>query len=112
MIKKIHIGSEDRPICFNFNCLEEFEEMTGTDPLNGLQVNIKTAKALIYCGLKYGIDPEGRSTDPPPFDVKTVGSWLDGHALNAAMDAFNSQDHSPETEKKKVMQKNQKKRRS
>jgi hypothetical protein len=91
MVRKINIGGEDRSLCFNFNCLEEFEEMTGVDPLNGLKINVKNAKALIFCGLKYGKYPEGCENTTLDFNLKKVGSWLDSSVLLAAMGAFNSQ---------------------
>ena len=98
MISKIDIGGEVRPLCFNFNCLEEFEEMTGVDPLNGLKINAKNAKALIFCGLKYGKYPEGCDNSQLDFNVKKVGAWLDPQTISAAMEAFNSQG-APEEKK-------------
>lgn len=99
MIRKITIGGQERPLCFNFNCLEEFEEMTGVDPLNGLKINAKNAKALIFCGLKYGKFPEGCENKDLDFDLKKIGAWLDPQTITAAMEAFNSQGQ-PEEEKK------------
>lgn len=98
MIRRIDIGGEVRPLCFNFNCLEEFEEMTGVDPLNGLKINAKNAKALIFCGLKYGKYPEGCDDKDLDFTVKRVGAWLDPQTIAAAMEAFNSQG-APEEKK-------------
>ena len=89
MIKKINIGGEERPLCFNFNCLQEFQELTGVNPFNGLTIDPKQAKALIYCGLKYGIDEEGEKD--PGFTLKKVGSWLTSETLVKAMEVFNSQ---------------------
>lgn len=91
MIRKIDIGGKSRSLCFNFNCLEEFEEMTGVDPLNGLKINAKNAKALIFCGLKYGEHPKGVDNSQLDFDLKEVGAWLDPSTITAAMKAFNSQ---------------------
>jgi hypothetical protein len=100
MSKKIYLGGKDRPLDFNFNCLEEFEEMTGIDPLNGLKIKAKSAKALIFCGLKYGLHPEGCDNSQLDFDLKKVGSWLSAETIAAAMDAFNAQGQKEEEEKK------------
>jgi hypothetical protein len=99
MIRKMNIGGQERPIDFNFNCLEEFEEMTGVDPLNGFNANAKNMKALIFCGLKYGLYPEGCESSELDFTIKKVGSWLDPETMSAAMEAFNSQGQ-PKEEKK------------
>lgn len=99
MVKTIHIGGEDRPIDFNFNCLEEFEELTGMDPLNGLKVTIKSAKVLLFCGLKYGKYPEGCESTALDFDLKRVGSWMNSQELVRVLEAFNSQG---QTEEKKT----------
>ena len=72
MIRRIDIGGEVRPLCFNFNCLEEFEEMTGINALNGLKANAKSMKALIFCGLKYGLHPEGCDNKDLGFDLKKI----------------------------------------
>lgn len=99
MITKINIGGQERPLSFNFNCLEEFEEVTGIDPLNGLKINAKSAKALIFYGLKYGKYPEGCEDKDLDFNLKKVGAWLDPQTIAAAMEAFNAQG-APEEEKK------------
>jgi hypothetical protein len=99
MIRKIEIGGQERPVCFNFNCLEEFEQITGSDPLNGLKINAKNAKALIFCGLKYGAHPEGCDNSALDFTLAKVGSWLDPATVSVVMEAFNSQG-APEGEKK------------
>lgn len=100
MIRKMNIGGQERPIDFNFNCMEEFEEMTGVDPLNGLKVTTKNVKALMFCGLKYGRFPEGCENKDLDFTLKTVGAWLSPHDLIKVLEAYNSQDHPPEEEKK------------
>lgn len=100
MIRHLDIGGANRPIDFNFNCLEEFEEMTGTDALNGMKVSVKNVKALIFCGLKYGLYPEGADNSKLDFDLKKVGSWLNSEVLVKAMTAFNSQGQKDGEEKK------------
>jgi hypothetical protein len=91
MQKKINIGGKVRDVDFNFNALEEFEELTGVDPLNGLKMNVKTAKALIFCGLKYGLHPEGCDNAVLEFSLKTVGSWLDPLTIAKVLEIYNDQ---------------------
>lgn len=99
MIREINIGGAVRPLSFNFNCLEEFEEMTGVNPLNGLESNIKTFRALLFCGLKYGLHPEGCDNSILDFNIKTVGSWLSAEDIARILQAYNSQGQ-PDEEKK------------
>jgi hypothetical protein len=100
MLKTIKIGGADRPVNFNFNCLEEFEAATGVDTLNGLKITAKNAKALIYYGLKYGLHEEGDIQ--PDFTIKKVGAWLTQETILAAMQAFNSQGEPEEKKSSEV----------
>jgi hypothetical protein len=97
MIRKIKIGGEERPVEYNFNCLQEIAEITGIDTLNGLSLdgNFKLAIVFVYTGLKYGLDPEGRGIELP-FDQKKVGSWLKPPIVIKFVEAFNSQCQSEE----------------
>ena len=102
MIKKFFIGGVDRPISYNFNCLEEFEERTGINPLNGLgKISAKMMKVLIFCGLKYGMYPEGIDDKDLDFNVQKVGSWLDAAAIVKAMEIFNNQGQPEASSEKK-----------
>ena len=101
-MKTLNIGGEDRPISFNFNCLEQFEEMTGVDPLNGLKLNARYTKVLIYCALKYGAHPEGCADEEVGFDLKKIGSWLDSETLVRAMQIYAGQSGVAAPEKKSV----------
>jgi hypothetical protein len=102
MKKYLLIGGESRPIDFNFNCLEEFEEISGVNALNGLKghVNSKNMKLLIFCGLKYGLHPEGIENDKLTFSPKTVGAWLTAETISGALAVFNAQGPPEGTEKK------------
>lgn len=98
MVKKLTIGGLERPMCFNFNCLEEFQDMTGINALNGFgDLNPKQARALIFCGLKYGVDPEGAGQID--FTEKKVGSWLDAETIVDALKVFAGQTSKPEEKK-------------
>lgn len=99
MVRKINIGGEDRPVDFNFNCLEEFEELTGVDPLNGLKITAKNVKVLLFCGLKYGKYPEGCENSALGFTIKTVGSWLKPDDLIRVLKVYNSQGEVDEEKK-------------
>jgi hypothetical protein len=96
VIRTLNIGGEERPIDFNFNCLEEFQERTGLDPLSKFPVSIKTVKVLIFLGLKYGLHPDGCDDKKLAFTVKTIGSWLSAEDVVNIMKAYESQGERPE----------------
>lgn len=89
MIKEIEIGGEKRPICYNNNALEEFEEMTGLSVLDGLNLKkIGHLKALAFCGLKHGFLEKSDYKGDFPHSLQDVGRWFDMSKTPAIFEAF------------------------
>lgn len=81
MLKYIEIGGQKRPVRYNHNALEEFEELTGLSMLedgivDGLK-KVKVQKALAFCGLKHGFLESTDYKGEVPFTLQDVGRWLD-----------------------------------
>jgi hypothetical protein len=100
MVKQIEIGGELRPVHFSINALIEFEELTGTDMLNGGTMvdfrSLKKLRALTYVGLKYGARNEGKEFKHTQDEV---GDWLnlaDG-SINKITDAFRTANQPQES---------------
>jgi len=102
MIKHIEIGGASRPVRYNNNALEEFEELTGLSVMDGLQLKkIKHLKALAFCGLKHGWLEENDYQGTYPETLDTIGRWFDMGNTSAIFEAFHkdtSGTESPEVE--------------
>lgn len=91
MVKYIEIGGEKRPVCYNNNALEEFEELTGLSVMEGMDFKkISHIKALAYCGLKHGFFEVGdyKPGLEAPFTLQHVGRWLDISTTPLIFEAF------------------------
>lgn len=93
MQREIEIGGKVRPINFNFNCLEEFQNLTGQNPLVGIDTDPKTTKALLFCGLKYGLHEEGCKNEELEFSIEKVGSWLSIQNIARILEIYRDQSH-------------------
>lgn len=89
MIKYIEIGGTKRPVRYNNNALEEFEELTGLSVMDGLKLTkVKHLKALAYCGLKHGFLEVCDYSKDFPETLQTVGRWLDISTTPVIFEAF------------------------
>ena len=78
MVKHIEIGGASRPVRYNNNALEEFEQLTGLSVMDGLQLKkIGHLKALAFCGLKHGWLEEKDYKEPYPETLESIGRWFD-----------------------------------
>lgn len=79
MLKYIEIGGQSRPVRYNQNALEEFEELTGLSVLEGMNIKkISDIKKLAFCGLKHGyLESVDYKEEKPPFTLTDVGRWFD-----------------------------------
>ena len=92
-MSKINIGGKERSVKFNFNALEELDEM-GFDILNGSGKlkSIKFIKSMAFVGLKYGADDTGKD---PDFTLKDVGAWLTNEHIKQFLDILNKKASEP-----------------
>ena len=89
---KIKIGGKERPVRYNFNAIEELQEM-GFDILNGaadLIKSLKFVRAVAYIGLKYGEDETGEKV--PELSLKQVGAMLKNDHLAQFLAILNKGD--------------------
>ena len=92
MIKYIEIGGAKRPVRYNHNALEEFEEITGLSMMDETIIaalkKVKNQKALAFCGLKHGfLEANDYSADFPE-SLVTVGRWLNVTNVYSIFDAY------------------------
>ena len=89
---KVNFGGKDRPVKYNFNAIEELQDM-GFDILNGAEKLLKSLKfirAVAYIGLKYGEDETGQKE--PELNVKQVGAILKNSHLEKFLAILNKGD--------------------
>ncbi len=96
---KVNIGGKDRPVKYNFNAIEELQDM-GFDILNGAEKLLKSLKfvrAVAYIGLKYGEDETGEKI--PELSIKPVGAILKQDHLVKFLAILNKGEKPDEEEK-------------
>ena len=72
----IKIDNKQRPVCFGWNALAEFEELTGKDLVEFAGIkNLSAGNTikLIYVGLSHGAKKENESVN---FTIENVGDWM------------------------------------
>ena len=73
---RVKIGKENRPVCFGWNALAEYEKLTGQSLLqfsNREGLSVGNTIKLVYVGLLYGAKKDEVKAD---FTIEDVGDWL------------------------------------
>jgi len=73
---RVRIDKKDRPVCFGWNALAEYENISGKSVFQFASVtdlSIGALRSLVYVGLLYGAKKDKGDTD---FTIEDVGNWL------------------------------------
>jgi len=74
---KVRINKKDRPVCFGWNALAEYERLSGKSLLKFVEtegLSIGNTLQLVYVGLLYGAKKDKQEIT---FTIEDVGNWLD-----------------------------------
>lgn len=87
---RVKIGKKDRPVCFGWNALAEYENLTGQSLLqfaNAENLSIGNTIKLVYVGLMYGSKKDDQDVG---FTIEDVGDWLTDNPeiVSDVMDVF------------------------